>query len=323
MAYKKEEIKAGFVVMIALLIFSAMVIFIGGSKFWEKLDIYHARFAAIGGLEKGASVRLGGFRVGQVLDIAVASDDVSQIDVTIGVKPDTPIRREIIASVHTLGLVGDYYVLLIQKSGVSDPLPPGSLIASREMVEIGDLLVHAADLSQTLNSSIEDVMGAVSRILSEENIMSVQEALHGVNRLTVQGEKSLATITDDLNMVLTRIDVMVTNLDSIVLENRENAKHTLLALRESAEKLNDLVLTMNQTLVENRKDLRSTVVAIRDDSHKAGHLIDNLNGRVSVTGDYLEETMANLMEISEDLRLLSSQLKRQPWRLIYRERVRR
>ncbi len=323
MAYRKEEIKAGLVVMIALLIFSAMAVFIGGSRFWEKTDMYHIQFSAIGGLESGAAVRLGGLRVGRVLGIAVAPEDISKIDVTIGVKPEAPICRGVVASVHTLGLVGDYYVLLNQKPGASEPLPPGSTIPSRKMVEIGDLLVQAAELSETVNSSVQDLVRATNRILSEENITSIQVALKGISRLTVEGQKSLSTITVDLRNALERLDSIIGNLDSLVLENRNNVKHILLAVKTSAERLDTLLLTMNQTLEENREDFRSTIVAIKDDTQKAGHLIDNLNGRVSVTGDYVEETMANLMELSENLKLLSSQLKREPWRLIRRGAVKK
>jgi len=323
MKYKREEIKAGFVVVAALLIFSAMVILIGGSKFWEKLDIYHIRFSAIGGLEKGAFIRLGGFRVGQVLGIAIAPDDVSRIEVTIGVKPRTPICRGAVASVRTLGLVGDYYVLLTQKPGANQPLPPESLIPSREMMEIGDLLAQAAELSHTLNASVEQVAAGVNQILSQENITHVRTSLQGLSRLMAEGEKSLSTITVDLSNVLRKLNAMMANLDSFVLENRNNVQGAILAIRNAAERLDTLSVTLNQTLVENKEDLRSTIATLKEDSQKAGQLMDNLDGRVTVTGDYLEETMTNLMEISENLRLLSSQLKRQPWRLIYRERVKR
>ena len=322
MRYKREEIKAGFVVLAALLIFSAMVVLIGGSKFWEKHDVYHIRFSAIGGLEKGASVRLGGFRVGQVLGIAVAPDDVSRIEVTIGLKQGTPIRQGVLASVRTLGLVGDYYVLLTQEPGANQPLPTDSRIPSREMMELGDLLAQAAELSQTLNTSVERVAAAVNRILSDENITHVQVSLQGVSRLMAEGEKSLSTVTADLSNVLSRLDIMVANLDKLVLENSGPVQGTILAIKSAAERLDTLSLTLNQTLVENRENLHTTIATFKEDGQKAGQLIDNLNGRVTVTGEYLEETMANLMEISDNLRLLSSQLKRQPWRLIYRERVR-
>jgi virulence factor Mce-like protein len=322
MSYRKEEIKAGFVVLTALLIFSAMVVFIGGSRFWSKLETYRIRFSAIGGLEKGAAVRLGGLRVGRVTEISVADDDDSRIEVVIGLKSGTPVHRGVLAGINTLGLVGDYYVLLTPKQGAVGPLAQGSLIPSRSMVEIGDLLVQAGELSRTLNSSVEEVAQAVSQILSDDNIQSVQIAIQGLSRLTTRSEQSLSTITSEVQDVLAGLDTLVSHVDGLVLENRDQVRETLGAIKDSVDRINTLSLAMNDTLSENREGIHSTVVALRKDTEKTGQLIDNLNGRVSVTGDYLEETMGNLLEISENLRLLSSQLKRQPWRLIYKEAVR-
>jgi phospholipid/cholesterol/gamma-HCH transport system substrate-binding protein len=216
--YRKEEIKAGVVVVTALLIFSAMAIFLGGSRFWKDLDIYRIQFSAIGGLEKGASVRLGGLRVGRVVDIAVAHEDTSKIEVTIGVEPRTPIYRGVVAGIQTLGLVGDYYVLLTPHPGANEPLPSGSQISSRGTAEIGDLMVQAVELSHMLKSSIEEVVGSVNRVLSKENITSVHTALQGMSRLTAEGEKSLSVITMDLRDLMKRLDTMVTNLDGLVVE---------------------------------------------------------------------------------------------------------
>jgi len=318
MKHTKDEIKAGFVVLAALIIFSAMVVFIGGSRFWKKLDVYHIRFSAVGGLEKGASVRLGGVRVGQVLDLAVAPDDVSKIEVTIGVESETPITCDAVASVRTLGLVGDYYVLLTQAAGADRPLPVGCMIPSREMMEIADLLVQAAELSQTINRSIEKVVTALNQILSQENINHVRASLQALSRLTSDGEKSLSSISIDLGAVLKRLDTMVANLDGLVVENKDHVHRTVVAVKSAAEELEILSRTINQTIIENQDDLSSLIASVHEDSQKAGKLMDHLDGHVTVTGEYLEETMANLMEISENLKLLSSQLRRQPWRLVYR-----
>jgi phospholipid/cholesterol/gamma-HCH transport system substrate-binding protein len=317
MKHKTEEIKAGLVLMAALLIFSAMVILIGGSRFWEKQDVYHIKFSAIGGLESGAAVRLGGFRVGRVMKIAVAPDDVSKLEVTIAVKPETPVYEGVVAGVYTLGIVGDYYVLLTQNPEATEPLPPGSEIPSRDMVEMGDLLAQAAQLSQTLSSSIESVVGAINRTLSDENIQHIQAALQGINRFATEGEKTISAIAVDLRRVLKRLDTALANADDLMLKNRENIEGTILAIRSLAERLDTLSLNLNQTVMENRENLHATITTFKEGGEKAGQLIDNLNGRVAVTGDYLDETMINLMEVSENLRLLSSQLKRQPWRLIY------
>jgi phospholipid/cholesterol/gamma-HCH transport system substrate-binding protein len=320
MKYKKEEIKAGLVVIAALLIFSAVAILIGGSRFWEELNIYQVRFSAIGGLETGAAVRLGGYRVGRVVGIRVAPDDISKIEVTIGVKRETPIYRGVLAGVYTLGLVGDYYVLLTQQPGATEPLPLGSEIASRDMVEMGDLLAQAAELSQTLNASIEGVVSAIDRTLSEENIEYLQMALQGISRLTTEGEKNISTITADLRVVLTRMNTLIGDMNNLMVENKDDVRSTVTAIRSLAERVDELSLNLNQILVENREDVRATMTAFKKDSQKAGELLDHLDGRIGVTGDYLDETMVNLMEVSENLRLLSGQLRRQPWRLIYRER---
>jgi len=323
MKHKKEEIKAGLIVLSALMIFGAMVVFIGGAGFWKKLDVYHIRFSGVGGLEKGAAVRLGGLRVGQVLDIALAPDDVSRLDVTIGVEPETPITCEAVASVRTLGLVGDYYVLLSQRSGADRPLPPGVIIPSQEMMEIADLLVQAAELSQTINGSIERTVTALNQLLSEENIGYVRTSLQAFSRLTSEGERSLSTIALDVGTVLKRLDTMVANLDGLVGENRSHIRGTILAIKQTADELELLSRTVNQMLVENQDDLSSLIASVHEDSLKAGQLMDHLDGRVTVTGEYLEETMANLTEISENLKLLSSQLRRQPWRLVYRGRTKK
>jgi ABC-type transporter Mla subunit MlaD len=258
-----------------------------------------------------------------VLTIAVASDDPSKIDVTIGLKPETPIRKGVIAGISTLGLVGDYYILLTQKPGADQPLSPGSQIPSRHMMEMGDLLVKAAELSQTLSASVDSVMGAINRLLSDENISHVQTALQGMGRLTIEGEKSLQLVTADIRNVLKRLNSLVVNAENLTTENKDNIKDTVLAIKTLAERMDVLVRNIDGTLSENREDLRATVAAIREDSQKAGQLIDHLDGRIDVTGDYLDETLINLMEVSENLRLLSTQLRRQPWRLIYRGGVKK
>ena len=75
---------------------------------------------------------------------------------------------------------GDYYVLLTQEPGAKQPLPTDSRIPSREMMELGDLLAQAAELSQTLNTSVDRVAAAMNRILSDENIAHVLQPRHHI-----------------------------------------------------------------------------------------------------------------------------------------------
>jgi phospholipid/cholesterol/gamma-HCH transport system substrate-binding protein len=65
----KDEIKAGIIILTSIVILSVFVILIGGSQFLEKYDTYTVRVMNAAGLETGAQVKLGGVRVGRVLNI--------------------------------------------------------------------------------------------------------------------------------------------------------------------------------------------------------------------------------------------------------------
>ena len=66
MASLKEEIKAGLIILISLILLSGFIILVGGSQFFEKLDIYYVKVMDAAGLEVGAQVKLGGVRIGRV-----------------------------------------------------------------------------------------------------------------------------------------------------------------------------------------------------------------------------------------------------------------
>ena len=65
----KEEVKAGTIVVVSLVILSAFIILIGGGRLFDDYDKYQVHVMNAGGLEVGAQVRLGGVRIGRILSI--------------------------------------------------------------------------------------------------------------------------------------------------------------------------------------------------------------------------------------------------------------
>ena len=86
MASIKEEIKAGLIVIISLVLLSGFIILIGGSQFFEKLDKYYVKVMDAAGLEVGAQVKLGGVRIGRVLNINAPKGPGQPITIEIGIK---------------------------------------------------------------------------------------------------------------------------------------------------------------------------------------------------------------------------------------------
>src|SRR5439155_1728183 len=125
--------KIGLLVAIALAILMVTVFSLNQEQpFWERKVQYEVRFTRTGGLQTGAPVSLSGVSIGTVAEMRFPPDPaVNYIQVLINVKGDlaTRIRENTVASIRTLGLLGDRYIELSAGMPESPPVPPGGLIA--------------------------------------------------------------------------------------------------------------------------------------------------------------------------------------------------
>jgi len=97
----------------------------------------HAEFASVSGLKKGASVEIAGVEVGKVGAIALDND---KADVLMKIRTGIALGDDTIASVRTMGLIGDKYISLSR--GASDRLiPPGGKVRETESPPDFDQLI--------------------------------------------------------------------------------------------------------------------------------------------------------------------------------------
>ncbi len=97
----------------------------------------HAEFASVAGLKKGASVEIAGVEVGRVDAIAL---DAYKADVLMEIRKGVILGDDTIASVKTMGLIGDKYISLAP--GASDTrIPPGGKIRETESPPDFDQLI--------------------------------------------------------------------------------------------------------------------------------------------------------------------------------------
>ena len=126
---------------IVLLIAGMFLVFAYTNSNLRPVDGYRiiAKFNAIDGLTVGNDVRIGGVKVGSVVDQRVDQEDYLAV-VTMTIRPDIQLPKNTRVSVSSDGLLGGKYVKL-EPSSDRDMVPAGGeLESTRDVISLEELL---------------------------------------------------------------------------------------------------------------------------------------------------------------------------------------
>jgi phospholipid/cholesterol/gamma-HCH transport system substrate-binding protein len=164
---KFTEIKVGIFVVVILFLFGVGIFAIGShQKYFQRQYALWASFSNIKGLIVGAPVRLAGLTVGRVNAI-LFPEDFEAKTITVELKINKRVQKRIcedsIASIQTMGLLGDKYVEISLGSPQCGVLVDNARIKSVEPI---DLMEYA--------SKLEEAIDAVNTILIDVKEISRQ-----------------------------------------------------------------------------------------------------------------------------------------------------
>jgi len=123
---------------------------------------------SIGGLNPEAQVRYRGIRAGKVMNIRLDHDDPSDILITIAIADNIPLTKGTVAKLSYQGVTGIAHVLLVDNGKNREPLLSSDGNPPR-IVMIPSLLDEASESGTMALRQAQEVMVAVSALLSEEN----------------------------------------------------------------------------------------------------------------------------------------------------------
>jgi len=293
----KEEIKAGLIVVTSLILLSGFIILIGGTQFFEKLDKYYVKVMDAAGLEVGAQVRLGGVRIGRVLNISTPSGPGQPITIETGIKQGTILYKGTQALITQVGLVGDLYVLLSIEKTTNERFRVGDTIPSQEQVPFGRIMARVEEIANSVNTLIGDV----NKIFSEKNLMGIEKVIENTNRTISSTSSSLDQIASALKSTTERLGLILNEIEGLVQENRGEISLTIKKAREDMERVGELIKAFEDTGRTLNKTSKTIDTAINLQSQNLNHLL-------------------NLMtKTTEDLQDLIQEIKTKPWSLIYKE----
>ncbi len=314
-----REIKIGLLVLTALVVFMGGTFLIGekGNIFTRK-NSYFVRFDSVSGLAKGSPVQLNGVNVGDVTEI-VLPRDVTKTLLTVWVSVDRHyqgrIRRDSVAAIKTLGLLGDKYIEITSGSAASEVVASGGQIFAAPATDVDKLIASGGDVVENVVAISYSLRRILTRMEAGEGLLgelttdneagrrAKQALLGSLDRLDSisakidDGEGTLGALVNDsllaarMGSALSRIEGLLEKIDS-----GEGALPMLLNDETAGRQLRDTIASLNRTAEE----LGALVTQLREGDGLLGRLVTDEELGESVGGD-LEELLENLRQLSERL----------------------
>src|SRR5262245_17698090 len=282
------QLKVGLLVLAALVVFMATIFSLGQQEhLWERKVEYEIHFARAGGLLVGAGVSLAGVPVGSVASMRFPEDpSVSYIQVGIKVGGDVAvrIRENSVASISTLGLLGDRYIELTAGSPDAPSLAPGSVINAIDPVDYeavlgqsGDIVTNVVEVTASLKTVLQSIehgealLGAMvrNRELGEATLRDLQATMSHIE------ETSHA-----LDDVLQRVRRGEGLLGRLTTNTKEN-EALITSMTRSAKSLDEFASRLNRR--------KGVVARLVDDEEYARRLLGNLDKTLADLAQVLDK----------------------------------
>lgn len=275
----REEFKAGLLIVVALSILTVSVILVGGSRLFEKFDVYTVKVTNAAGLETGAQVRLGGVRVGRVLNIREPAGPGDTITIELGLKQGTKLYKGTKAFITQIGFVGDIYLLLAVNETRNELIPTGSRIPSEDPVEF-NLIMAKVD---AIAVSVDTLVKNLNKVLSDKNIKEMESLFENVNKLSV-------TVT----ATMTNLQTVLVEVEGLVKDNKGEVAQLVKQAHTDLKKAEELLQSLNKT-------------------------VKSVDRTVNVQSQNLDALLRSMNRTTEDLQDVLQELKNKPWSIIYKQ----
>ncbi|MCG8462491.1 MAG: MlaD family protein [Holophagales bacterium] len=322
MSLERSSVRVGMLVLLALSALLLGIFLIGEqNNLFRPMNRYTVRFANVSGLQAGNPVQLSGVDVGRVVEIVLPespTDDLLEVQIAVDRRYAQRIRRDSMARIQTLGLLGDKYISLTSGTEEAVVVPHGGeveaapatdvdrLIASGEnavenIVAISASLARLLDRMEKGDSVLGQLVAPLPEDWDDQDVFgTIYRALDGIDELTQalrEGKSPLARLLVDERMGA-RLDSSIARLERI-LAAAEEGDGLLPAL------LNDDAL---------HTDVRATVANLRATSEELTALVDQIEvgdgllPRLLDDEAFAEEVLGKLGSIVDRLDRLSLEI---------------
>ncbi len=299
------QLRVGLMVLASLVLFAVAVFFIGGQGgFFTQHYTLKAYLPGAGDLREGAQVRLAGIAVGNVTKIKISpytdKQRAVELDLKIARTFQNEIRADSLASVETVGLLGDGYVNITRGSPGQEVMAEGGAVKTAEKADIAAVVQNTNEVIMNLNAlsaKLDDITtqlqagkGSMGKLLYDQTlynkmISTVSSAQTLVDRAQ-SGEGTIGKLMVDetlYNRTVATIDRLNQVLDDVQHGNGSLAK--FISDPSAFNNLNRL-MTNGNTLIDGINQGRGTLGKLAKDEQFYDHMnsalahVDTITARI-------------------------------------------
>jgi phospholipid/cholesterol/gamma-HCH transport system substrate-binding protein len=287
-----REMKVGLLVMAALAVLMGGTFLIGEkSNLFTRKNRYFVRFETVSGLATGSPVQLNGVNVGDVSEI-VLPRDVTKTLLTVWVSVDrryqSRIRRDSLARIKTLGLLGDKYIEISSGSANRDVVPSGGQIFAAPATDVDNLISSGGDVVEnvvaisyslrTILTRMEAGEGLLGELITDNEasrrakqaLLGSLDSLASISAKVDEGDGSLGVLVND-SLLVDRMSSALGRLEAVLdrLDTGAGALPMLLNDEQAGRQLRDMIDSLDRTTDE----ISGLVGRVQDGGGLLGRLI--------------------------------------------------
>jgi phospholipid/cholesterol/gamma-HCH transport system substrate-binding protein len=337
------EFKVGLLILVSSAIFVGLIFLLGNLSLSSGFTI-RVDYDYVGSLQPGAPVKLSGIKVGKVkaVELFGGKEDPAihqrvQVRVTAWVEDrvSDAIRGDAEFFINTAGVLGEQYLEIVPgKDWDHPPIKPDTIVHDPHFVHDPprtDLVVaRLYEVLDGVSSVLHDDRDAIKHLLANgasavaevnqllaDNRVQIGELIGATTAVAKEGRTTLARVNVGLGdgrpvaSLIASADAALTTAKSSLQTLTPGAS----ALLTDATRVTGLVTDQRLVGVDHAIDSAATAAG------RAGALLDNANGAVTDlrAGKGTVGALLSRDELYSDIREMIRDLKRNPWKFLWKE----
>jgi phospholipid/cholesterol/gamma-HCH transport system substrate-binding protein len=287
----------------ALLVISAILLFIWGYSFLQGKDIFtnyktfYVEYDNVEGLASSAPVTLNGLNIGKVSSITL-DENTGKLLVELQLKTDFPISKSSVATIYEPGFIGGKQIAIYPNFSDKALAADGQKLKGTTKLglsaSVGEKLVPLQEKMEKLMLNADNLITGINNVLDNKGQEDLKNSLAALSKTSVEFHKaslSLNTILDD-NKV--QIKGVVSNFNKI---------------SSNFSKISDSL---------SKADLGKTAKSLQKTLNDVDAIMANLQTGKGTMGKMLndEDLYKNLEKTTKELELLLQDVRLYPTRYV-------